>query len=359
MNFRLTMKSLTLVGLMGSASLFASNNSNFKTVEADSVAPLSITGQVDAYFKASSNKLSVAKTSYTSQSGFGLGMANLVLAKDNGKIGFVADVMFGPRAEETNYNYTGSPAFIKQLFVTYKPSDKVKFTMGNFMTFVGYELVEAANNLNYTLSYNYTNGPFFHTGLKADFALTEKLGAMVGVFSVTDTKGKYGLINPALDVNKKYVGGQLSYVSGPFKVYLNGLSGKNPDSSKTTTLDITTSLQATEKFGIGLNIINVKETKEKTDKSFTGGAVYLNYAFAPIFTLAVRGEMFKDADGWKYSATDNTITAFTISGNIKIDAFTIVPEIRIDSAKKNIWVNDKGAAKGGETAFILAGIYKF
>lgn len=356
MNIKRTMKCLTLAGVMGVSSLFAAET---KLVEADSVAPLSITGQVDAYFKSTSNKLSAAKTSYTSQSGFGLGMANIALAKDNGKIGFVADVMFGPRAEETNYNYSGSPAFVKQLFVTYKPVDKLKFTMGNFMTFVGYELVEAANNLNYTMSYNYTNGPFYHTGLKADIALTDKLGAMVGIFSVTDTKGKYGLLNSGFDVNKKYVGGQISYVSGPFKMYLNGLTGKNPDSSNTTTLDLTTSLQATEKLGIGLNIINVSETKEKATKSFTGGAVYLNYAFAPSFILAARGEMFKDADGWKYGATDNTITAFTISGNIKIDAFTIVPEIRFDSAKKEIWSNDKGAAKKGETAFILAGIYKF
>lgn len=362
MNFKNTMKCLMVLGIMGSSSLYAAE---IKKIEGDTViptptaTPLSITGQVDAYFKATSNKLSTAKTSYTSQSGFGLGMANVTLAKDNGKIGFVADLMFGPRAEETNYNYSGSPAFVKQLYVTYKPVDKVKLTLGNFMTFVGYELVEASNNLNYSMSYNYTNGPFFHTGLKADITLTDKLGAMIGLFSLTDTKGKYGLLNTSLDVNKKYLGGQLSYVSGPIKVYLNGLRGNNPDSSHTTTLDLTTSFQATEKLGLGLNIINVNETKEKVTKSFTGSALYINYAFAPYFTLAARGEMFKDTDGWKYGVSDDTITAFTLSGNFKIDAFTIIPEIRFDSAKKDIWVDNKGAVKKGETAFILAGIYKF
>ena len=170
MNIKSTMQCMTFACVMGVSSLFAAE------VKTDSVGPLSISGQVDAFFRASSsNKLTDAKTSYTQQQGFGLGMANVAISKDNGKIGFVADLMFGMRAEGTNYNYTGSPAYIKQLFVTYKPVDKLKFTLGNFMTFVGYELVEASNNLNYSMSYNYTNGPFFHTGLKADAIASDEL----------------------------------------------------------------------------------------------------------------------------------------------------------------------------------------
>lgn len=351
-----TIKCLTVAGVMGATSLFAADNAVMK---ADSSAPLSISGQVDAFFKANSNKVSSAKTSYTGQQGFGLGMANVALSKDNGKIGFVADLMFGPRAEETNYNYLGSSAFVKQLYVTYKPTDKLKFTMGNFMTFVGYELVEASNNLNYSMSYNYTNGPFFHTGLKADIALTDKLAAMVGVFSLTDIKGKYNLINPDLDIKKKFIGGQLSYASGPFKIFLNGLTGKNPDSSSATTLDLTTSIQATDKIAFGLNILSYGQTKEKVTSAFLGTALYANVAVSPNFVLAARGEIFSDKDGLKYAATDNSITAFTLSGNIKIDAFTLIPEIRFDSAKKEIWKNDSNVNKKSETSFILAAVYKF
>lgn len=356
MNIKLITQCLMISGLMGATSLSAAEN---WSVKADSVAPLSITGQVDAYFKHNSNKISAAKTSYTGQQGFGLGMANIALAKDNGKIGFVADLMFGPRAEETNYNYLGSSAFVKQLYVTYKPVDKLKFTMGNFMTFVGYELVEASNNLNYTMSYNYTNGPFFHTGIKADIALTDKLGAMVGVFSPTDIKGKFNLINPDLDIKKKFVGGQLSYVSGPFKVFLNALNGKNPDSSKAMTLDLTTSFQATDKLGFGLNILSYGQTKEKVTSSFLGTAVYANVAITPGFILAARGELFSDKDGLKYAEADNSITAFTLSGNIKIESFTLIPEVRFDSAKKEIWTNSVNVAKKSETTFLLAAVYKF
>ena len=353
MNVKRTMLCLTLACVISVSSLFAAGT------KIDSVGPLSISGQVDAYFKANSNKVSSSKTSYTNQQGFGLGMVNLAVSKDNGKIGFVADLMFGPRAEETNYYYSGSPALIKQLFVTYKPSDKVKFTLGNFMTFVGYELVEASNNLNYSMGYNYTNGPFFHTGLKADIVLTDKLSAMVGVFNQTDTKGKLGLIDARLDSKKKIVCGQLAYVSGPLKIYLNGLSGKTPDSTSTTTLDLTTSLQATEKLGLGFNLLSYSQSKEKTTGKFLGAALYANAALGSNFILALRGELFQDKDGLKYAATDNTITAVTLSGNIKIDGFTLIPEIRFDSAKKEIWADDKGKSKKGETSFILAAVYKF
>jgi hypothetical protein len=38
---------------------------------------------------------------------------------------------------------------------------------------------------------------------------------------------------------------------------------------------------------------------------------------------------------------------------------TIIPEIRFDSAKKNIFNTDEGKFKGSETSFILAAVYKF
>ena len=354
MTIKSTLKGLTLVGVLFTNSIFAQDAAK---TEAPKEVPLSISGQVDAYYRYSSNGVA-GKTSYSDAGkGFGFGMANLQLSKDAGKISFMADVMFGPRAEGTNYYYTNatnnnsSLALIKQLYVSYKPTDKLKFTLGNFMTFVGYELVEASNNLNYSMSYNYTNGPFYHTGLKLDYQFTDKFGAMVGLFNRTDTK---------LDNGPKFFGGQLSYVDGPFKIYGNILAGKEADSSQVTTFDITTSYQATPKFGIGFNLINKSVTPEKgSAESWLGTALYLNYAFTDKFTLAGRGEFLNDSKGALFGFNDNTITAFTLSGNFKVDALTIIPEVRFDSSKKAIFATDAGKTEKGETAFILAAVYKF
>jgi Putative beta-barrel porin-2, OmpL-like. bbp2 len=360
MNINLT-KCLLFAGVLMTSCLNAQAPAADPTPEAKKDTPLSITGQVDAYFRSSSAKVG-GLTSYTgAHNGFSLGMANIALSKDMGKVSFVADLMFGPRAEETNYNYkTNSLAFLKQLYVSYKPSDKVKFTIGNFMTFVGYELVEASNNLNYSMSYNYTNGPFFHTGLKAEFTLTENLTLMAGVFEPTDYKN--GIFATGGNLN---VGGQLAYVNGGFKVYLNAITGKTPLTdtinfdSKATVLDLTASYQVTPKFGLGVNVLNKGVTYLVNDKvslaksAFTGLAVYANYAVSDQFTLAARGESFNDSKGVVFGVSPK-IAAFTLSGNFKVDALTIIPELRFDKADQAIFGTKKTAI-----SYLLAAVYKF
>jgi Putative beta-barrel porin-2, OmpL-like. bbp2 len=376
MNFKLTTLCLSLTGIMGANCLFAQATASTGSVTTTATAPvatetevkpppLSISGQVDAYYRFSSAK-AAGLTSYTpATNAFGLGMANVTVSKDLGKIGFVADLMFGPRAEATNYTDKTSLAFIKQLYLTYKPTDKIKFTMGNFMTFVGYELVEATNNFNYSMAYNYTNGPFHHTGLKVDFALSENFGLMVGTFGPTDNKFYSGA------PTKMNFGGQLSYVNGGFKAYLNALTGQshNPlalkesidtTTSDVTTLDLTVSYQVSSKVGLGLNVINksakLSSDKNATSDAFTGIAVYANYAASDKFILAARYENFNDSKNVTGVYDGAAINAFTLSGNIKIDALTITPEIRFDSADKKL------SLLGGEKsdfAFILATTYKF
>jgi Putative beta-barrel porin-2, OmpL-like. bbp2 len=374
MNFKLTTLGLSLAGILGVNCLFAqtasSSGSATSTTTTTPVAtettevktpPLSITGQVDAYYRFSSATAG-GLTSYTpATNAFGLGMANVAISKDMGKIGFMADLMFGPRAEATNYNDKSSLAFIKQMYITYKPTDKIKFTLGNFMTFVGYELVEATNNFNYSLSYCYTNGPFHHTGVKADFALSENFGLMVGAFQPTDFKsnvlGKGGNVN---------FGGQLSYVNGGLKIYLNALTGPTPTSdtlnanASTTVLDLTAMYQVSSKVGLGLEVMNKSGSNYLNDKivgtstAFTGFSVYMNYAASDKFILAGRYENFNDSEA--LALLGAKINAFTLSGNVKIDALTIIPEIRFDSADKELSALGN---KKSDVSLILAMTYKF
>ena len=91
-----------------------------------------------------------------------------MMSKKIGKVGFMADIGFGPRAEAANNTiYANSIIAIKQLYVTYAPAEFVDITFGNFSTFFGYELIEPQNNFNYSTSLAFQNGPFYHTGIKA------------------------------------------------------------------------------------------------------------------------------------------------------------------------------------------------
>ena len=146
----------------------------------DSTKSVTFSGSIDGYYRYNFAGKVNNYTSFTnSQNSFELGMASLRADATalSGKAGATVDLGFGRRAEEFSYNdgatTAGKNGFltlaaVKQAFVTYAPSTKVKFTMGKFATHVGYELVDAYLNRNYSMSYMFTNGPFSHTGLKMD-----------------------------------------------------------------------------------------------------------------------------------------------------------------------------------------------
>src|SRR4249919_221482 len=108
--------------------------------DSSSKGTLTINGSVDAYYRYDFHnaKDSLHTNNYTSftnsQNSFELGMASLKADYTVGKVEAVADLGFGKRAEEFSYNDQGTLAAIKQAFVSYSPSVKVKFTVGKWFT---------------------------------------------------------------------------------------------------------------------------------------------------------------------------------------------------------------------------------
>src|SRR5687768_4954013 len=103
-----------------------------KTSEAAS-KKCAVSGYVDAYYRvnfSNPRKESEAFNNYTSftnsQKSFELGMASVKLEHSMGKVGVVADLGFGKRAEEFSYNYASTMVAIKQAYVTYAASNNFK-----------------------------------------------------------------------------------------------------------------------------------------------------------------------------------------------------------------------------------------
>src|SRR4029079_7474133 len=137
--------------------------------DSSSKGTLTINGSMDAYYRynflnAKDSGRTNNYTSFTnSQNSFELGMASIKADYAIGKVDGVVDLGYGRRADEFSYNDAGSTvAAVKQAYVSYAPSDKVKFTMGKWGTHVGYELLDAYLNRNYSMSYMFSFGPFFH-----------------------------------------------------------------------------------------------------------------------------------------------------------------------------------------------------
>src|SRR3954466_15708351 len=175
--------------------------------DSSSQSALTINGSADIYYKYDFAKTKAnSYTSFTkSHNSFELGMATLKLDYKTSKVEMVADLGFGKRAQEFSYNDEGILAAVKQLYISYSPADWLKFTAGSWATHVGYELVDAPLNRNYSMSYMFTNGPFFHTGVKAELAVKSS-GFMIGIANPTDFKYVPGGV-----MNKKFLLAQYSF----------------------------------------------------------------------------------------------------------------------------------------------------
>ena len=336
------------------------------TVAQDSTqtSALTITGSVDAYYKYDFGESKWnTPTSFTqSHNRFELGMGSVKLEHKTAKVDVVADLGFGKRAQDFSYNDEGILQAVKQLYVSYSPSSIIKFTAGSWATHVGYELVDPQLNRNYSMSYMFTNGPFFHTGLKADFTFG-KSGLMIGVANPTDYK-----YVPDGVINKKFLLAQYSYTgSDLFKIFLNYVGGKAIDTSKTNQFDVVITSKLSEKFSLGYNgtVSTVQYWdgyKNADGKSWWGSALYLNLDPTPKFGLTLRSEYFSDKNGLKLPmgpVDGSKVFANTLSANFKIDNLTIIPEFRIDNSSEEIFTKKDGAPTKTAANVLLAAVYSF
>jgi hypothetical protein len=320
---------------------------------------LSISGSVDAYYRYNfqNAKDSAHTNNYTSftnsQNSFELGMASIKGDYSIGKVDGVLDLGFGKRAEEFSYNDTKTMAAIKQAYVSFAPSDKVKFTMGKWATHVGYELLDAYLNRNYSMDYMFSYGPFFHTGLKMDVTATKNIAFMVGVANPTD--------NTSASFAKKNFIGQFHLTSSNGKIngYLNYVGGKDMSEATVNQFDVVVTATVSSKFNLGYNgsVKSVKADGKSSSDSWWGSALYLNYDPLSAFGLTLRGEYFDDEKG--VAGFYNKIFDATLSGNIRIDNLTIIPEFRLDSGQEPMFYKNSGELVKSTGTFLLAATYHF
>ena len=328
--------------------------------ESTSVLPFDLSGSVDANFSANLNGKNGAGnesygTSFFGNDGFSVGMINLVASKQAGKVGFVADLAFGPTADDA-ISSNGTGLLVNQLFVTYAASESVNLTFGRFNTFLGYEVISPTGNFNYSTSYMFSAGPFTHSGLKADFALSEEFSLAAALMNSTDSPVDGNL-------NGKYTGGlQLGYSVDSGSAFLNVLYGRNGfNTEETFQVDLTTGWDLSEDFYLGVNA-----TYNDTDGSgFYGAALYPQFAVSESFTLGLRGEYYAETEfgGEVLEAYDNegegSVFATTLTGSFTSGSLTIKPEIRLDSASEEVFSDLDGDASDSLARFALGAIYAF
>jgi len=341
----------------------------------DSTKSVTVSGSLDGYYRynfANNNKLGNNYNNYTSftnsQKSFELGMASVRIDASalSGKVTGTIDLGFGRRAEEFSYNdgvTAGKNNFvslsnIKQMYITYAASSKVKFTMGKFGTHVGYELLDAPLNRNYSMSYMFTNGPFFHTGVKMDVT-AGPVGFMLGVTNYTDQSTS--------TIATKSLIGQISAGSsnGKLKAFFNYVGSFGSESQaipggleSLSQYDLVLTGSVSSKFNIGFNGTIQSRDNGVTSGSWKGAAVYLNVDPSSTIGLTLRSEYISDSKNIYFSSTEN-IFANTLSLNCKVGPFTLVPELRFESAQGQIFTKNNGSLTKSSATALVAAIYKF
>jgi len=319
--------------------------------------PLTISGSVDTYYKydfsgyKNPDGLSNIPTSFANEhNSVSLGMINVILEQNLGKASFVGDVSFGPRGQyQSLINAGDNNSFhIQNLYVNYAFTEKFSMTAGFMGTFVGYEVISPTGNFNYSTSYLFSAGPFQNAGIKAEYALSDNVGLMVGLFNDWNA---YQDLDGVSDFGAQL---SLSPVAN-WDAYINFLTG-----STGTIIDLTTAYQLTDAFKAGLNVADFSDAGN-SNGGYSGGALYLEYGLSDAVALGLRGEYYKEKEeGWAFVPGGESVVGMTLSAHVKAGPLTMIPEFRYDNGSTEMFYKSMkmDPTKSAEQ-FLLALVYAF
>ena len=325
---------LSAVALVGALTLNAQ----------DDAPKLSVSGTVDVY--GTTNTVDGTGTpglliaNPDKANGFGLGMANTVFSYDGAKSGVVADIAFGPRADDANM-----AGAINQLYAYYNLTEKLTVTAGQFNTFLGYEVISPAANFNYSVSYLFNAGPFSHTGVKLDYAASEDLSFLLAV-----TNAHAITSDDASESGATQYGAQVGYKGQ----YLNFIYGAYSETSATDVLflDYTGGFDLSESLYLGINAAYSYSDDEEA--GYQGAALYIENTFSETFALGLRPEFFS------YTSADDSedVLALTLAASTQLDDnLKLITELRYDSSDD--YIIEGIAAEKNATALTIAAVYSF
>lgn len=140
---------------------------------------IKMSGLVDAYYSHNFNNpasgFNTLRNFEVKSRQFSLNMAEFSLYQDTAPIGFRLDLGFGRAWDIFSAADPGGrdiQRFIPQAYVTARKGT-FTFDFGKFYTSVGGELTENNYTWHYGRGYLYTNGPYYHMGLRMTKALSD------------------------------------------------------------------------------------------------------------------------------------------------------------------------------------------
>jgi hypothetical protein len=310
--------------------------------------------------------------------GFSLAWAGIDASYEAGPVGATIGLRFGPQVP----GYAGADAGtalenLRQAYVTWKPSEKFALDFGKWDTFAGAEGIDSQGNHNYTRGLvHWLAQPVFHTGFRATYTPSDVFSALAFIGNgwnntIDNNIGKtFGLqlsLTPIEGLTAK-----VGYIGGPEQ---DDFLVQEADDGSTTTLnvgtankrfrhlvDLVVTYDPSDSFSLLLNFdAGFEKTKpdltvEATeDVKWFGLALSGRYAFSETFATALRGEFYKDPEGYTSgefayvagSGVDTTLLSGTLTLEMSpTSQLSFKLDGRIDYANQPLF--PKGAAESSK-----------
>jgi len=327
---------------------------------------------------------------------FNLNVVGLTLEKPLGEdqwaAGYRMDLLFGPDAVGYNPSYFGTTQIgggdfgIKQAYVNLRVpvGNGLDFKMGTFNTIIGYESFESYLNPNFSRSYGWQLEPTQHTGLLANYRLSEAVSVAGGIADTwvagINRQNAHGPGGTTTESMKAYMTSltitapdSWGFLSGSalYGGVVNGFSG---NTKNTTSTYVGLSMQT----GVeGLSVGAAYDYRNNGANTVVVGqnwayaiAGYVTYQATEKWKLSFRGDLTQGSDGTFYDRTSpgssgqNRLASLTLTADYALWANVVSrAEFRWDhSVSGDSPYGGEATSPGGDkNAVTLAAnlIYKF
>jgi hypothetical protein len=231
--------------------------------------------------------------------GFGVVVTAGLDAQKNHALGIFRD-------EDDQFPFRNTAKFdLQEAYGAYKFDVGSGLTVkaGKFVTLLGYEVIEAPNNLNFSRSFLFGLAiPLTHVGALFSYSPTEWLsltaGPVVGWDVAKDNNSGMSVMGQIAFTGVKDLTTSLNFITGPEQAHQR----TNPR----TVLDFVTTYTGFKNLTLGGNFDYGWEVDEpslaatrsqSTNAAWWGYAGYVAYDWTEKLRTAFRGEFFRDADG--------------------------------------------------------------
>jgi len=338
-----------------------------------------VTGVVDGYYSYNTNQVDMftqGRAFDVRHNSLSLQMARLGLTKANSlesPLGFQLDIGLGETVDRiisvSDAQRNEATKHILQAYVSYvAPIGKgLTLDFGKMYTPVGAEVIDTANNFNYSRGWLFAFGPYYHMGLRAKYAVNDKVAVSGFLFDGWDNMfennqsrvaGKTAGIQLSLNPTKRFALTQ-TYLAGPEAPLANVPDISSRDNWRHIADTVATYL-VNDKLSLMGNFVTGSDGDNSGSRgSWTGAAGYLRYAFNDRFAFSPRFEIFHDEKGLR-TGTAQTVKGLTLTQEMKLASQLVTRfEYRRDVSNRDFFTNAAGNALRHQNTFIVGLSYSF